>query len=399
MRPSRRRILVLAVGGAIALTTLLGWAGLRYPPPQFTPEAAPFESGDAEAGAFRASAEGAIYQGRNGDRFVFRAFTPEPEITVHGAADGEWQVEVRNVHPDAVIKSDVSDLDERRDNLSRTLRGNVANARFGWQFPRRDRYRFAVIGDTGGGSELRWVLARAQSLGADFVLHLGDFNYGKGEYMSSVQAFEEAGTPSFVAIGNHDFYEGFSSVHSLFRQHVGPRNASFELGGIQFINIDTAAGFIPAGSGVRGTFLEGLERNEKVRDVVVFTHKPLRDPRPGHGHTIPRMEYGFLHGEMKRLGVDTILAGHIHIKEEFDDDGIRTLISGQGLAHADLIVDQPIAEILLGDVTPENAKVSYHWAPLEMPFEMHCNPRAWEVLVAIDKPGVLRQLKEICIRQ
>ena len=142
-----------------------------------------------------------------------------------------------------------------------------------------------------------------------------------------------------------------------------------------------------------------MERSPEVRDVVVFTHKPLRDPREGESHSIPGMEYRFLHGHLKRLGVDTILVGHIHIKEEFDDDGIRTLISGQGLAHADLIVDRPIAEILLGDVSPDSGKVSYHWAPLEMPFEMHCNPRSWEVLVAIEKPGVLRQLKEICSGQ
>jgi predicted phosphodiesterase len=315
---------------------------------------------------------------------------------VDGATSGDWRVEISNLHPDAVIESETADLSEARNNLARTVQGTAAGTSFRWRFPRADRYRFAAIGDTGGGHELRWVLTRAEALGADFVLHMGDFNYGKGEYLGSVAAFDEAGIPTYVAIGNHDFYEGFNSVHPLFRQHIGPRNASFELGGIQFINVDTAAGFVPAGSGHRGTFLEGLDRHEDIRDVVVFTHKPLRDPREGHGHSVPGMEYGFLHRELKRLGVDTMLVGHIHIKDDFDDDGIRTLISGQGLAHADLIVDRPIAEVLLGDVTPDGDKVAYRWAPLEMPFEMHCNPRAWEVLVAIEKPGVLRQLKEIC---
>ena len=116
----------------------------------------------------------------------------------------------------------------------------------------------------------------------------------------------------------------------------------------------------------------------------------------GEGLSVSSPEYSYLHDEFTRLGVDTLLAGHIHIKEELDDQGIRTIISGQGLAHADLIVDHPIAEILLGDVTPEADGVHYHWAPLLMPFEAHCSPRAWEVLVEIEKPGVLRQLKEIC---
>ena len=72
---------MLAGGGVIAASAIIGWAGLRYPPPQFTPDAAPLESNDAAGGTFQARAEGAIYQGRDGDRFVFRAFTPEPEIT------------------------------------------------------------------------------------------------------------------------------------------------------------------------------------------------------------------------------------------------------------------------------------------------------------------------------
>lgn len=398
MKLSRRSILALVGVAIIGVLAPAGQAVLRYPPPQFTPEKAPVDSGDADGSTFRASARGAIFQGRDGDRFVFRAFAPEPDITVQGSAEGAWQVEVRNVHPEAMLSSGTPDLDETKSNLARTVSGSAAESSFRFHFPKRERYRFAAIGDTGGGSELRWVLARADALGADFVLHLGDFNYGKGDYLGSVAAFDAARIPTYVAIGNHDFYEGLNSIHKLFRQYIGPMNASFELGGVMFVNIDTAAGFIPPGGGARGEFLSALERREHVKDVVVFTHKPLTDPRPEERHSIPSLEYGFLRGQLQRLGADTVLAGHIHIKEDFEDDGIRTLISGQGLAHADLIVDRPIAELLLADVTPDSNKVDFHWAPLEMPFEMHCNPRAWEVLVALDKPGVLRQLKEICAK-
>lgn len=394
MKLSRRSILGLAGGVLITCSILIGWAGLRYPPPQFPPDAAPSDS--VGEGAFQASAEGAIFLGRKGERFIFRAFVPEPQITVQGAASGKWQVEVRNLHPGSHLDSETPGLEQTAANLMRTVRGTTNAARFSWRFPEKESYRFAVIGDTGGGSELRWVLTRAQALGADFVLHLGDFNYAKGDYLGTTEALDAAGVPTYVAIGNHDFYEGFNSVHHLFRQHIGPRNTVFELGGVLFVNIDTAAGFIPAGSGIRGEFLRKLERPADVKDIVLFTHKPLADPRPGESHSVSGLEYAFLHRELKRLGVDTLLAGHIHIKEDYDDDGIRTLISGQGLAHADLIVDRPIAEILLGDVTADGDKVEYHWAPLEMPFAMHCNSRAWEVLVAIEKPGVLRQLKEIC---
>ena len=90
------------------------------------------------------------------------------------------------------------------------------------------------------------------------------------------------------------------------------------------------------------------------------------------------------------------MAGHIHIKDEFEDGDVRTLVSGQGLAHADLIVDHPIAEILLGDVTPDQERVVYSWAPINMPLEAHCNPRAWEMVTVLNKMALLQQLQEAC---
>jgi len=396
MKLSRRNALLLLGGVVVGASTLALNKGLRYPPPQFIPDTAPTGSGGAGGAAFQSESIGAIFQQRDGNRFTFRAFVPEPELTVRGPTEREWRIDVHNIHPKAVLVSRDTDLAEDINGLERTVTGSGKEARFRWRFPKKERYRFAAVGDTGGGVELRWALGRAHALGADFVLHLGDFAYSPGEYLGSVEAFDAAKIPTYVAIGNHDFYEGFNSTVHMFRRYIGPRNASFELGGVLFINVDTAGGFIPAGAGARGRFLRGLGRAAEVTDIVLYTHKPMADPRDGKDHKVSDLEYDFLHREFVRLGVETLLAGHIHIKKDFDDQGIRTIISGQGLAHADLIVDRPIAEILLGDVTPESGKVRYHWAPLNMPFAAHCSPRAWEVLVVIDKPGVLRQLKEIC---
>ncbi|GIT25699.1 MAG: hypothetical protein CM1200mP41_17430 [Gammaproteobacteria bacterium] len=95
----------------------------------------------------------------------------------------------------------------------------------------------------------------------------------------------------------------------------------------------------------------------------------------------------WLHQRLRKLGVDTALNGHIHMKLEFDDEGLFTYISGQGLAHADVInkKKRPMAQILLGDVTP-NESTNFQWAALEMPLLAHCNERlkkSWKKAVEV----------------
>lgn len=398
MRRTRYGLIIL-ICLATALTASGYLKGIRYPPLQWVPQAASTQSDDIHGADILVQAEGAMFQGREGGVFTFRAFVPEPELTVTNGTGGEWRVDITNLHPAATLESEHNGLTETAEGLRRAVSGTVSKVTLGWRFPNPDRYRFAAIGDTGGGTELRWVLQRAWDLGADFVLHLGDFNYRDGDYMSTVEALEGAPIPSYVSIGNHDFYEGWRSVHHLFRQHIGPRNATFRLGRVRFINLDTAAGFVPADTGVRGRFLSSLDRDSKADDIVVFTHKPLTDPRQGETHRVSALEYDYLHAELSRLGVKSILAGHIHIREEFDDGGIRTFISGEGLAHADFIVGRPHASILLGEITPGESEVVYRWAPIEMPFQAHCNPRGWEVLEAMDRANVIRELEAICAAQ
>lgn len=393
MKRARMNALV-ALGVIAACVLLIYLKGFRYPPPQFIPERAPtgFDTGKG----LSIQGNGTIFQRRDGSRYKFRAFVPEPVITVEIPDGAEWHLEIGNIHPRATLMADGTEVTEQQQDLRRVVSGGAGNTRLEWVFPKREQYRFAAIGDTGGGAELRWVLHRAQKLKADFVLHLGDLYYGPGEYLAAAAAFADAGIPTYVAIGNHDFNHQLSSVHHLFRQHIGPRNATFRLGRIQFVNVDTAAAFVPAGTGVRGEFFRGLERIEGIDDIVVFTHMPLIDPDQERAHSAPRREHEYLHEQLKRLGAKTLLAGHIHIKEEFADGDVRTIVSGQGLAHADLIVDHPSAEILLGDVSPDRERVVYSWAPIDMPLEAHCNPRAWEVVTVLNKTALLQQLQEAC---
>ena len=398
---SRRRFLVVSGLGAGA--GLLGAAylkGIRYPPLQFEPRPAPR---DGAGDGLMVVAQGAMVQPGAGSVTLLRAFAPEPELLVQVTRDGAWSLSISNVHPAA--KLSVSDprarLQEETIGLARRVSGQLAPAtpfRLAWRLPRRDAYRFTAIGDTGGNAELRWVLRRSVELEADFLLHLGDINYQPGDFTSALAAFDGAGIPSYVAIGNHDFTGGDGSIHEIFTRTIGPRNATFTLGGIQFLNLDTAVDSLPPGLGRRGEVIQSvppLDAEARPRDFVAFTHRPLVDPRtatePGARHGVNGLgEAGWLRRNLLSRGVDTLLAGHVHIEAEYDDGGLYTYVSGQGLAHADLVVDRPIARILVGDVVP-GEPVRYHWEALNMPRSAHCNARVWH-----DVEGDGAQLPAAC---
>lgn len=357
----------------------------------------------------RVSAGGAVLQETTQDEFRFRAFVPEPVFTVQADSGDEMRIVVENIHPEATLEVDQSrrtprSVAEDRSNLTRAVAVKSASTGidFSWRFPRTGEYRFAAIGDSGGGAELRWVLRRAADLGADFLVHVGDFYYEEGDFERAALNLNSAAIPTYAAIGNHDFHKGWRAVYPRFHRVVGPSNSVFTLGGIEFVNIDTATDFIPAARGQRARIIENLQAVDSstaIRDRVAFTHAPLRDPDGERDHAVSRAaEARWLRQRLLASGTRTLLAGHIHVKAELDDQGLYTYITGQGLAHADLIGNEPYrsyAEILIGDVEP-GGPVRYRWQPLNMPFEAHCSARNLGVLDAMERPDIKARLAAQC---
>lgn len=405
MRASRRRFLALAGFGLVAGGSG-GYAwhrGMRYPPPLL---AGTGPVTHASAGSVQLAAEGAAFQGMDGEAFRYRAFVPEPSFQASGDGGRETAIIVENLHPGARLEPGTGSrgMDESRQNLERTVTLAPApggEAAISWRFPKTGQYRFAAIGDSGGGTELQWVLRRAAELGADFLIHLGDLYYEKGDFDRAAENLAQADIPVYAAIGNHDFHDGWEVLYPEFHRVAGPSNSIFTLGGIEFVNFDTAADFIPAERGRRARILGALQPLDaaSVRDRVAFTHMPLRDPDAERSHAVGRRsEARWIRQRLLATGTRNLLVGHIHIKEEFDDQGLHTYITGQGLAHADLIGPQAYrqyAEILLGDVEP-GEPVRYRWQSLKMPFEAHCNERNLGMFDTLKRPDVKARLMELC---
>ena len=369
---------LLAAAGAGSLAGLVGLSfhyGLRYPPLSFdvppVPKKQHIDSAHYEL-------NGAIFvSSSNG--MLLRAFTPQPMVTVRADIDQTVTIEINNVFPEAELEvTGVAGLAESTQGISRLVIGEVKSgqeATFAWRLPDDAAYRFAIIGDTGGDRELNWCLKRAKELGAQFLLHLGDFNYQPGDYDDAIREFHNAPLPCFVTIGNHDYHDD-GGIYPKFQQNIGPLNYQFTLGDTPFVNSDTAADFFPAWGGVRGKLMETLiaEKDQHV-DTVLFTHRPFVDPRPNETHYVGGVgERDWLSKAFLEANIDKFFAGHIHIQHEELYNGVLNIIAGQGLGHQDIIAKQSISKMIIAQTQP-GQKIQYDWHDLAMPLEYHCSER------------------------
>lgn len=334
---ARARWAAIGAAGALLLALPVVARGLRWPPLQRDPAPAPQH---AAGPGYTVDAVGASFSRREGDLLVFRAYMPEPILHVKGGSTGsQVRLRLENLHVEA---SDGGWVSNERGGSCRTYEYAIADGyqqRIAPQLPARARWRVVALGDTGVEEELDAFLARAAELQADFILHLGDLAYTPGGVEQAAAKFRGSRVPIFTAIGNHDFHDGSHLLHRAFVRGIGPRNSYFHLGGVHFLNLDTAADTWPPSRGARGDLLADFARVgvDPDQSLLVFTHRPLVDPRPevvaaGDSHAIDRAaETAWLRARFRELGVDLLLHGHIHTSLDAELDGIPVRVAGGGL--------------------------------------------------------------------
>ncbi len=370
---SRRRL--LASGAVLTSLALYSYQrGLRYPALSFEHNA---PSSTLSTAQLNLTLKDCIAV----DDTTLRAIAPEPSVTVQ-LAKGSSSFKVTNIATNAILEINrghayKGTVDQQVDGISRQLSIQSAadqSLKLDWTVPVSEGFEFAVMGDTGGGSELAWTLKRAVELGAQFLIHLGDFNYSDGEYDAAIRLFNDAELPCYVTIGNHDFHHS-GLIYDKFLKQIGPMNHAFELAGTRFINVDTAADFWPKQSGQRGKLFKSLDAATPfIGEQVVFTHRPLKDPRPHDDHEIGGIgEIDWLAKQSRQLGVSTILSGHVHHCAELDFQGLCQLTIGEGLGHEDLVMQKPVSQIMMGKVEP-GKKLAHRWEHLNMPWTYHLSP-------------------------
>ena len=341
-------------------------AVFRYPSLELDPAPRPIERENSFG--VKITAEGAYF--KQSEKFHLRAF--KPEVKLHVRLNGKNQpitIKIENIHPHSTLRIDgkPEQLSEKKSGLLREItiqdpkKGDVLNLT--WVFPRKDSYRFAAIGDTGGDKYLAWSLIRAQEVDADFLLLLGDIYYDSTDIARSRVLMNAAKIPVYAAVGNHDYRDDGRNTIDIFTENIGPVNARFELLGHCFINLDTGKFVYPPHKGERAGLLTAELVNHKRKssnctDYIVFTHKPVisdfkNSLFPKAEHTLHGYDALWLLDRLQQLENVTIIAGHIHDNFEFKQDELSTFVSGNGLAGAALNKEDSLARILVGTIQKE----------------------------------------------
>lgn len=408
MKKSRRNFIAKSTLGLLGagLGVYSYQRGLRLPPLHWDPRHP--KSTFAMTGIDQAFGSDLIHTSNTETQVdaCFRAFAPEPSLTLLSTNSQTYRIRINNVVSDAELRLDA----DRKTTLNEEVEGTQRNILIelnanqkvvlNWKLAKQQGYHFASIGDSGGDKELAWCLQRAHALGARFLLHLGDFNYQAGDYDRAIELFNNSPLPVYVTIGNHDFHDN-GALYGQFLSEIGPLNNSFAIGKTRFANIDTAANFLPYSAGIRGKLFEQLQQQDGFTETVAFTHRPLHDPAPegGSHHDIGSVgERDWLIHALKTIDAPTLLSGHIHIFDRTQFNGIDNIIAGQGLGHQDLIVGRDHSKMAIGHVDTDG-KVTYTTAELAMPMNLHCHPRVAPVKNSLlDGPNrdLIEQIEKAC---
>jgi predicted phosphodiesterase len=191
--------------------------------------------------------------------------------------------------------------------------------------------RFAVIGDTGSGTEQQrevgqTMLRYREAFSFEFVLMLGDNLYGEESAAGYQKKFEDIYKPLldakvkfYAALGNHDeanqrFYDHFNMEGKEYYK-LAKGNVSFYALNTNYLDKRQVE------------WLEAELSGDDSEWIVCFFHHPPYSSGKQHGSNTELREV--IEPIFLKHGVDVVLAGHEHFYERLKPQkGIYYFISG-----------------------------------------------------------------------
>ncbi len=209
-----------------------------------------------------------------------------------------------------------------------------------FRLPKTRDLKFVIYGDMRNGHQIHRRLVESMRAEAPhFATNTGDL-VARGTDLADWQMFFDiqsdllAEVPLYPAVGNHDtgtassFGLRFRDWFSLWPMKSDvPRFGnwySFDVAGLRFVVLDSNLYQDPR---QLRWFEETLRGSQNSRAVIVVTHNGPYSRGPHGGSTFAKSHYVPL---MKKHKVDFLFAGHDHLYQRGEDDGLRYIVTGGG---------------------------------------------------------------------
>jgi predicted phosphodiesterase len=272
---------------------------------------------------------GALVRQARPDRLVLRAWQPTPTIHVAEPGAGPVTIELENV-PGRIGLRASGPVEENRTGKTRILRFAPGETRQLLLVDRGREVTFAVLGDTGDDPTFPEALRRADELGAEFLLHVGDLIYGDEQMPNIARIVAQSPIPVFIVRGNHDYR---NTERIEFMRALGPPYYAFVVGGATFIVLDNAGNYLPTfwRRSTQYRWFAAILDVPREGPLFVAMHKPLFDRRPTHEAYLDDEPFATqLMRDFVRVRLDAALTGHVHDHHLWVEQGIPFVVSGEG---------------------------------------------------------------------
>lgn len=208
-------------------------------------------------------------------------------------------------------------------------------------------FSFAVFGDCRPGNRpyspvLEVIATEMGRLDIAFVLGTGDYIEGstnpaalrrqwEGFFTGLAPLQAQREIPVALAPGNHDIV-GIRRNAEIYCEYFNKLYFSFDYGDCHFIILDTET--VGSEARISGTQLQWLKQDlEAASDakfIFVALHRPLFPVGPHIGSSLDRnpAERDALHALFVKHGVSAVFAGHEHLYNHQEKDGIHYFITG-----------------------------------------------------------------------
>lgn len=196
---------------------------------------------------------------------------------------------------------------------------------------------FAVLGDSQGNNDaLTHIIKAINEAEISFLVHLGDMvpSGKEQEYQDFFEVMKELEVPFYTVPGNHDVRGNGLEV---YEQNLAPAYYSFNIKDYNLVFLDTSKLGLDQ---VQRDWLETELGNDK--DVLIFLHVPLYDPRGKEHAFLDKTEADSLLELIKEApsNVRGVFSGHIHMFSHEIVEDISFITSGGGGAHLYAAADE-----------------------------------------------------------